>query len=287
MTGVFGAGVATSLEENDFYKHTSAIYGSSAGIMTGAYFLSRQTALGATIYWEDLPDNFIQKKDFLFGTWQRFQDKFIKNVAHESLRDALNIDYAMSIVRGKKRLNVDELLSQSIPLYIKLLDLDTHEICYLDARREDVLDILEMGISAFPYVHRLKKVDGRRYIDAGIADVIGINELLGRHPEDHIVVVLNRPPETRLYYRIKNRLEGKFMQWMFDDPDLYPLHALAEERLQEDIREITRNERVTLVAPPEGLGVKSRTDNPELLVEMYKAGKITGLETLSKISTLS
>lgn len=286
MTGVFGAGVATAFQEHNFYPNIRSIYATSAGIMTGAYFLARQTAYGATIYWEDLPDHFIKKKDFFVGVWQRFQDEFIKHVPFETLRDALDIDYAMSVVREKKRLEIEKILAQSIPLYVKFFNLDAHQIEYLDARRQDIYDILEMGISPFPYVHKLKNIDGRRYVDAGIMEILGINELLLRHPEDTIIVVLNRNQHTSLYYRIKNTLEGKFMQWMFDDPTLYRLYAVAEEKLQQDLIEVDSNPRVIILAPSSRFRIQSRTDDPKSLKDMYKMGIIAGQEMLRTLPAM-
>src|SRR3989338_3308028 len=93
MTGVFGAGVGTSFWENSLAPNIEAVYGASAGIMTGAYFVSGQARLGSSIYWEDLGKNFISVQNFFIGTWQRFQNKFIKTVPRNKMKDPMNVAY--------------------------------------------------------------------------------------------------------------------------------------------------------------------------------------------------
>ena len=68
MAGVFGAGVVTRLQEENFYKHIKVAYGASAGAFNLAYFLAKQSELGSKIYWEDLTYDFISpenRKDLL------------------------------------------------------------------------------------------------------------------------------------------------------------------------------------------------------------------------------
>src|SRR3989344_8251007 len=189
MRGVFAAGVAMAFERSNFYLRITAVYGSSAGAMTGAYFLARQTELGASIYYEDLGEKFISRKDFFIGVWQRFQDEFIKIVPKNKLHDALDVDYLMSVVKNEKRLDTQKVISQDIPLNVKLFDLDTHNIEYIDARRPDIFEILKAGVNAFPYVHEISVIDGKKYIDAAIIDIVGLDFLRQKHPNEKIIIV--------------------------------------------------------------------------------------------------
>lgn len=272
MRGVFGAGVATAFQEQNIYPKISAVYGASAGVMIGAYFLSRQTKLGSSIFCEDLGEEFISSKDFLIGVWQRFQDEFIKTVPQNKLRDAVNFNYLMNVVTNKKHLDTTQIISQDIPLYVKLFNLDTHAIEYIDARRLDILKILRAGINVFPYVHGITLIDRKRYIDAAIIDIIGLDYLIQKHPSEKIIIVVNRQIDRKLRYRIKNILEGKFMQWMFDDPTLYNLYASAEDRLVKDIKIIKSDPRFLLIAQEKDIGVRLHTIDTNLLLQMYNLG---------------
>ena len=272
MRGVFGAGVAMAFEKNDFYPRISAIYGSSAGAMTGAYFLARQTELGASIYYEDLGEKFISRKDFFIGVWQRFQDEFIKTVPKNKLHDALDIEYLMSVVKNKKHLDTQKIITQDIPLNVKLFDLDTHTIEYIDVRRPDILEILKAGVNVFPYVHECSVINGKRYIDAANMDIIGLDLLRQKHPNEKIIIVMNGQIDRKLRYRMKNVLEGKFMHWMFDDPKLYKFYASAEDKLAIDLEKIKSDPNLLLITPDKDVSVRSRTVNAKSLLQMYNLG---------------
>lgn len=284
MRGVFGAGVAQAFQERGLYPRIEAIYGASAGIMTGAYFLSRQTMLGASIYWEDLGEKFISKKNFFIGVWQRFQNRFLRKVPTELMKDALDINFLMKIVTREKSLDTQGLISQNIPLFVKLFNLDTHSLEYIDARRPNVLEILKAGINVFPYVHEVSHLDGHRYIDAAIMEILGLETLRQRHPNSLIILVMNGQIDRKLRYKLKNMLEGKFMEWMFRDSKLYPLYAYAENRLQEDLEKIKSDKNIYLITDNKSRGVRSRTTNKRLLKETFEFGREAGKQALNNLN---
>lgn len=280
MRGVFGAGVAKAFEDGDLYPRISAIYGASAGVMTGAYFLAQQTELGASIYWENLGDKFISRKGFWIGVWQRFQNKFIKAVPRDKLYDALDVEYLIGLVKNEKRLDIQKVISQNIPLNVKLFDLDTHAIEYIDTRRPNILELLRAGVNVFPYVHEISTIDGKKYIDAAIIDIVGLDFLRQKHPTEKIIVVMNGQIDRKLRYRAKNIIEGKFMHWMFDDPTLYNLYATAEDKLARDIEKIKSDPNSLLITQEKDVLVRSRTTDAKLLLEMYNLGIETGNKAL-------
>ncbi|OGN02794.1 MAG: hypothetical protein A2657_01470 [Candidatus Yanofskybacteria bacterium RIFCSPHIGHO2_01_FULL_44_110b] len=283
MRGVFGAGVATVFEKNNLYPKINAVYGASAGAMTGAYFLARQRELGPSIYYENLDGKFISRKDFLIGVWQRFQNRFIKTVPNDKLRDALDIEYLMNVVKNKKPLDYQKIISQDIPLNVKLFNLDTHEIEYIDARRSDIFEILKAGVNVFPYVHEVSVIDGKKYIDAAIMDIVGFDFLRKKHPNEKIIIVMNGQIDRKFRYRAKNILEGKFMQWMFNDSGLYHLYATAEDKLAKDIEKIKADANSLLIAQDRDVSVRSRTTDAKLLLEMYNLGIEVGNRALQSL----
>ena len=283
MRGVFAAGVAMAFERNNFYLRITAVYGASAGAMTGAYFLARQTELGASIYLENLGSNFISFKGFWIGVWQRFQNKFIKCVHQKDFYDALNIDYLMRIVKNNKCLNFQKIISQDIPLNVKLFNLDSHLIEYIDVRRSDILEILKTAVSPFPYIHEVSIIDDKRFIDAAIIDIIGISLLTKKHPNEKIIIVMNGQLDRKFRYRLKNILEGKFTRWMLNDPLLYKLHADAEDKLSKDLEKIKLDPNLLLIAPDRAIPVQSRTTNPDALLQLYNLGIEAGEHALKSL----
>ena len=280
MQGVFGAGVATAFQEQNIYPKINAVYGASAGAMVGAYFLSKQTRIGSSIFWEDFSKDFISYKGFAIGVWQRLQDRFIKAVPQNKLRDAVNSNYMMSVVTDKKRLDTAQILTQNIPLYVKLFNIDTHSIEYIDARRSDILEILKAGVNVFPYTHEVTVIDGKRYIDGAIIDIVGIDLLKQKHPKEKIIIVVNGQIDRKLRYRMKNILEGKFMQWMFNDPALYNFYASAEDKLARDIKKIKADPYILLITQEKDFAVRSRTTDAKLLLDLYNSGIEEGSRAL-------
>lgn len=281
MTGVFGAGVGYALQEENISSQVEAVYAGSAGVMTGAYFLSNQRQLGSSIYWENLNQGFIiSTTSFWFGVWQRFRNKFLFSIPQEHLYDALDVDYVMDIIKNKKRLDIEKIFSQPIPLYVKLFNLGTYKIEYVNARKENFLDVLKAGISAFPYVHHVSVVDGSRYIDGAFMDIIGIKYLLDKHPNTRIIVVLNSPAKRKFRYKLKNILEGKFASWMLNDPLLAKPFALAENNLKKDLELIEDNPNITLIAPSVNNYIPSRTTDPKVLIRTWELGVEGGKKAL-------
>ena len=76
MAGIFGAGVVTSLEEENAYPFIEAVYGSSAGVMIAAYFLASQSKLGSSIFYEDLLNNFITPSYVPLGIYDRCKHRY-------------------------------------------------------------------------------------------------------------------------------------------------------------------------------------------------------------------
>lgn len=280
MTGVFGAGAAQAFQEENIYPQVEAIYAGSAGAMTGAYFLAHQVPLGSSIYWDNLNEGFISIKGFWIGVWQRFQNNFLFSVPEDHLYDAQDINYLMNIIKDNKKLNIDKILSQPIPFYVKVFNLDTHKIEYIDAKNQNIFDILRAGINGFPYVHKVSIINGSRCIDGAVMGIIGIEYLLEKHPNTRIVVVLNSPVKRKFRYKLKNILEGKFTSWMLNDPLLAGPFISAEKNVKKDLALIKDNPLITLIAPSVGNYIPSRTTNPRILKDTWHLGIEAGKKAL-------
>jgi predicted patatin/cPLA2 family phospholipase len=174
MRGVFGAGVCCALEELGYTEGFDEIYGASAGALNGAYFLSGQAAYGATIYYQDINNqNFI---NFL---------RFKKMV---------DIDFLMSIITGRKPLNIKKLINSPTPLNIVLTHISTGKSAIFRSKdnANSLLDILK-ATAALPFAYDIPvSIQGVDYLDGGISCPIPITEAIEGGCTD-ILVVLTRP----------------------------------------------------------------------------------------------
>lgn len=275
MRGVFGAGVATYIEESPLYGQISEICASSAGALTGAYLLTQQTRLGSSIFYVDLIEGFISIRNFWGGIADRIANHYLHKTPPKKVRDAINIDHLFRVVSGSKLLLKDKLRGHSIPLWIKVLELEPGVVRYFHIEEHDPIELLRASASLIPYVSTPVKLGDKYYVDAAIVDPIGYTELRRRYPTEKLVIVFNGDVGRKLKNVLKNKIEGKFAEMMYGKK-YFDLFASADSRLQEELRQIQQDPRTLLLSCPTHALVSTRTRDAERLQKAYAAGIAAG-----------
>nr|MBA4404885.1 hypothetical protein [Nanoarchaeum sp.] len=273
MLGVFGAGIVTSLEEENSYPYLDAVYGGSAGSFNLAYFLSRQTHFGSTIYWENLTKNFVNIKNLIPESLQIVYNRFISEIHPESMINSLNVEHAIRVVKNEKYLDIRKIKRQPIPVYVKVLDTKTGEVKFVDMK-SNPLQRLREAITLEPYNFH----PTQRLIDGEAISPIGIEYLLLKHPNQKIVICINyHPTEIGTKNReFRNYLDGILCSMMYPHLDLYARFRQKEEYYKNQIKKAMKEERVLLIHPPKNNPSKEYTTDPEKLKETYEMGKKAG-----------
>jgi len=271
MAGIFSGGVVTQLQEIDFYKNIEAIYAGSAGAMNSAYFLSRQTKLGATIYFEDLTHDFILPKNIPIGIAKLIWSKYVHGLPKDSTRYAVNIDYALDLIRNRKRLFTDVIKKQPIGFYVKLMDIKTGEIKYLDAKEYDIFSLLRAASCCLPYYPFSEKIGGGEYVDGTIPEPIGLQYLLDRYPTHKIVVIVNNFLRRKFSNTLRCFAEGIVGQ--FCDHTPFGMYMNRERSLRNDLQLAFNTPRVLLICPPENSPAIAMTQDKEKLMTSFNIGK--------------
>lgn len=281
MRGVFGAGVATRLQEANIYDQIEAVYAYSSGAFNGAYFLARQSRIGSTIYFDHLTENFIRKRNVFKGVWQRAWNRYVRHIPPESFKNVVELPFLMDIAKNRVPLDVRALQSQSIPLFVKVLDAKTGEVDYFDARTTDTLKLLHAAASAAPYYFSSEEINGKLYIDAGIKESIALAKLLEDHKQNNIVVVFNRPVYSRLggivkYFETKilGMMYGKHIAKLYDERD---------KKEDADFQLAETSDRVLLVHPSKNDAVYPGETRRNKLLALYRAGQIEAEKILNFI----
>jgi len=96
MVGVRGMGALVALEELGLAHSFDYIYTMSSGFINASYFLSGQMTLGAAAYYQELSGK-----------------KFLNLLRFWNIAD---INYLMGVIKTKKPLNVDAVLSSKTKL---------------------------------------------------------------------------------------------------------------------------------------------------------------------------
>ena len=189
MLGIFGAGVLTAFQQANIYPRVHSIYSSSAGAHNAAYFLSKQTKLGSSIYYENLIGNkFIKRGKIAKHIFDVLFHKFNNDA---EISGIIDIDYLTTIETKQKKLNVKKLISQNIPFYINLFNVETFKSCYIDGRKL-TLRTLKASAAAAPYYTKVANIKGKFYIDGGIFDTSGFLGIIKKNINKNVVYIINR-----------------------------------------------------------------------------------------------
>jgi len=281
MAGVFGAGIVTRLQEANVYDKIHSIYSSSAGAFNMAYFLSKQTSLGSTIYWEDLPGRLITPFKGFIGIIQRIWNRYIKKIHYKSISNAINIDVLMKVAKTKKKINVKTILKNPIKGYIKVFDTKENKVKYLDIK-PDVFKKLYEAVSLAPYYFPNPK---NRYIDGGGMDLVNFEELRKIHKGKKIIICLNYN-EKRIGTKLdglRKYFEGIVINFMYPRRGLYKYFYSVRKRFLKDLKLVSEDKKALLIHPPRKSFSKQSTSNPKRLKETYKLGKKEAEKILSFI----
>ncbi|MCD4666416.1 patatin-like phospholipase family protein [archaeon] len=265
MTGIFGMGVVSVLEEMNLYPRIRAVYGSSAGVPNGAYFLTKQSKLGSSVYLKDLTHNFIFPINYFINVWKKYKYGFNKKID-----DSIDINYAMKVMRYKKPLNVNKLKNSKIPLYAKLININTLKVEYVDVRK-DPLKVIRAGISIVPYYSSSAKIGRKRYIDGAVAEPIGLRKLMKRYPHHKIIVIINYWKFRAYWQGLKTFLESFIVKRMYKKP-IFKLFIKGDKRLWKDISLAEKRRRVLLIHPPKNNPSLQWTTDHNKLMTTYKMG---------------
>lgn len=276
MAGVFGAGVAAWLIEAGFEDNhkIEAMYGSSAGVFTEAYYASKQPLpLGPSIYWEDLIKNFILVRHIPFGTFQRFCQRYFGHYPGK-LVHAVDIDLLMGIIsKGNKALDLKAVQDCPFPLYVKVWDLKNRYWLFVDLRTyHNSARLLKASVSVIPYFFSSEDIENSKCVDLCLTDPLNLNLITARHPGSKIIFVVNHVHKMRFLLLIARLLEGVVANWCF--PEINPMCFIKGlKKYKEDIKKIKGNPDMLLMTPPSDFSVTSYTTDPVKLLKAYEIGK--------------
>ena len=180
MRGVVSAGMVAALERLGLTRAFDAVYGSSAGAINGAYFLTGQANLGATIYSEDINNrHFIDLRRPLRG------------------RPIVDLGFLIDHVATRlKPLDTGGVLSAASPLTVLATDVESASTAALrgfttaDALFGAMRAGATMPIVAGPPV----SYAGRTYLDASLTQPIPV-PLAEADGFTHILALLTRPTD--------------------------------------------------------------------------------------------
>ncbi len=179
MRGAYGAGVVTALEKAGLNEVFDVVVGVSAGCADAAYFLADQSALGSTIWYEDLSNR-----------------KFINLFR---LNKIMDLDLATYIFEKVKPLNVGKIRSSRSRFYGFVTNAKTGKSEFLNMKDKsiNIIDAI-IASSAIPVIYnRQIKIKNKIYCDGSISCAIPIEFTIRKGCTDILVIANSRLEERR------------------------------------------------------------------------------------------
>ena len=281
MSGVFGGGVVSGLEQLNIYDKIKAIYSCSAGTFNGAYFLTKQCKFGSSIYWDELAHGFIRRRNMPYGALQRLWNGYMSPISFDSIKNVMYADRLLDVAKHKKRLDVEKLKNQSIPLYVKMVNTETMEIEYIDARKGNTLHLLKSGISAIPYY--FPSPDNGKYVDGAIREPLGLEYIIKQNPENRIIAIFNLTLNRNFGHYIKNFIEGVVADSMYPGV-LRNCFLKREGSVRRSLEVAKNNNRVLLIHPSKDNLVQSWILNEFKLKNLHAEGMTAAEKIVDFIS---
>ena len=255
MKGIYTAGVLDFFMEKGILL--SSVYGVSAGACQMCSYLSGQKGRGRDTVVDYLDDKFYCSFLSLLLTG----DLFNVDIAYHLIPDYLNpFDHeAYHKYKGKA--------------YSVVTNIETGRAEYLRIRdlKEDIDKI--RASASLPLVARNVKIDGRLYLDGGIADAIPIQKSILDGNRKNVVILtkeegyVRKPTGSKELALIKARY-AKY-------PKVYELMVNRHLRYNETVDYLYRqqdNGQAYVIRPKYPSKVGRIEKNKELLLELYQQG---------------
>lgn len=263
----FSAGVIQGLF--DAGARPSAVVGSSSGSLNAAFCASEQVELACDLWRDDMPGsrwiNWVRQ----FSPWGK-PGLDVDGIIYELLRD-----------RG--HLDVERATSGRVHLYLTATDIDAKQVHIARPRKDTLWDWMRASLALPVGYNKLVELEGRRFIDGGIAAPVAFDNPLEQEYPGPTVVILTRrivaqkpPPVLWERMAVRTIVPAAAREACLTQ---HHLHNSVMKRLQAAVE---RGE-VVLLEPPEGMPLARLTRDRGRIVEGVAMGVELGRKAGAKL----
>ena len=253
MSGIFSAGVLSYLKDLGVREHVSAIYGISAGAFNAALFATGQTHRIPEWYWTHVP------REGIIRTTNP-----IRALMGEEVLDSAR---ALEVLLQKHLINPEELLEMNTPIFFGLVDADSKEFVWKDARRPDVLQLLLATTAFYPFAHHPVPIDGKNFVDWGYGETVALHSLRARHPNSKILIILNQRIGSFSWRR-----SVAYGVMRYRDSTFAQLWSETIDKAKDEFAIALASPDALVIYPPEEFAVDAGTTDIEELRKGYAHG---------------
>lgn len=253
MRGMYTAGVLDCFLDNGI--KVDGIMGVSAGALFGVNLASKQR-----------------------GRALNYNTKYIKHPMYMSYKsliktgNMINKEFAYYVLPQKLDVfNQKEFENSHIDYYVTVTNVDTCQAEYI--KINNVFEEMEYlrASSSLPFISEIVTIDGKNYLDGGIADSIPFEKFI-ELGYDKIILVLTRPISYRKQYRNSRLLRkfiamkyGKLANTIIDRPINY-------NQKIENIIKLEAEGKLFVIRPSEDIKISRLEKNVEKIKATYELG---------------
>lgn len=264
MRGVFGCGVTDFLLDNDItFEYCLGV---SAGSANLASYVSRQRG-----------------RNYRYYTKYSLRPEYMSAFNFVTKHSFFDLDYVYSVLSdsdGEDPLDY-KTLSQSNQIYKAVAtNGETGEPHYFtkDDFRQDFYEPLKAS-SAIPGVCKPVSIDGTDYFDGGVSDPIPVEKALADGC-DHVFLILTKPID---FVKKPEMFKSAYTKVLKNYPAVIKKLNIRHETYNNEIKkalELSKEGKVTIIAPDDGYSVTAFTRNLRELNHLYNEGYIKSGEIL-------
>lgn len=256
MRGVFGCGVTDFLLDNDITF--DYCLGVSAGSANLASYVSRQRG-----------------RNYRYYTKYSLRPEYMSAFNFVTKHSFFDLDYVYSVLSdsdGEDPLDY-KTLSQSNQIYKAVAtNGETGEPHYFtkDDFRQDYYEPLKAS-SAIPGVCKPVSIDGTDYFDGGVSDPIPVEKALADGC-DHVFLILTKPID---FVKKPEMFKSAYTKVLKNYPAVIKKLNIRHETYNNEIKralELSKEGKVTIIAPDDGYSVTAFTRNIRELNHLYNEG---------------
>lgn len=263
MRGMFTAGVLDVFMENNI--KVTDIVGVSAGTLFGINYVSKQPKRALRYNLRYINDNRYMSIKSLMRTGNLINKDFTY----------YKLPFQLDVFDNKTFKQSD------INFFATVTNIETGEAEYI--KIEDAFKQMETlrATSALPFISEIIEINGKKYLDGGIANSIPV-DYFEKQNYDKIIVILTRPID----YRKKKSMGVQFKVAYGKYPKLI---EKLENRYQdynntvERIVELEKQGKVLVIRPDEEITIKRLEKDTDKLQHVYDLGIKNGKESIERV----
>jgi len=263
MRGMFTAGVLDVFMENNI--KVTDIVGVSAGTLFGINYVSKQPKRALRYNLRYINDNRYMSIKSLMRTGNLINKDFTY----------YKLPFQLDVFDNKTFKQSD------INFFATVTNIETGEAEYI--KIEDAFKQMETlrATSALPFISEIIEINGKKYLDGGIANSIPV-DYFEKQNYDKIIVILTRPID----YRKKKSTGVQFKVAYSKYPKLI---EKLENRYQdyndtvERIVELEKKGKVLVIRPDEEITIKRLEKDTDKLQHVYDLGIKNGKESIERV----